>query len=136
MPWSPAPWVSSGSAALAAALLDRGVDALRDVGRLRPDRHVDAARRAVEALLRRVVADAEDRFPHDRRDVGVRAGGDLTGDVDLARGDERLDCDAAAWIGADQRVKNAVTDLISDLVRVALGDRLGGKEAPCHSAPS
>src|SRR6185436_4503905 len=111
-------------------LLERGVDALRDVRRLRADRYVDAARGAVEALLGRVVADAQDGFPDDRGYVGVRTGGDLAGDVHLAGGDQRLDSDATARIGADQRVKNSVADLVSDLVRVALGDRLGGEKAP------
>ena len=37
---------------------------------------------------------------------------------------------------AEQRVEDAVADLVSDLVRVALGDRLGGEQAACHGAPS
>jgi hypothetical protein len=57
------------------------------------------------------------------------------GDVHLAGGDQRLHSDATARIGADQRVKNSVADLVSDLVRVALGDRLGGEKAPYHNAP-
>jgi hypothetical protein len=72
MPWSPAPCASSDVLGVALAQLDGAVHALGDVGRLRADRDAHAAGRAVEALLRRVVADAEDRLAHDGRDVGVR----------------------------------------------------------------
>ena len=48
------------------ALLDGVVDALGDVRGLLADRHGDAARLAVEALGRRVVADAEDRLARTR----------------------------------------------------------------------
>jgi hypothetical protein len=32
-------------------------------------------------------------------------------------------------------LENAVADLVSDLVRVAFRDRLGGEQAACHGAP-
>ena len=83
---------------------------------------------AVEALLRRVVADVEDLLADDRRDVGVAGGGDLTGDVDLAGGDQRLDGDPALRVLLEQRVEDGVADLVGDLVRVAFGDRLGGEQ--------
>ena len=35
----------------------------------------------------------------------------------------------------EQRVQDAVADLVSDLVRVTLGDRLGGEKTACHGAP-
>ena len=110
------------------------VDALGDVGRLRADRHRDAAGGAVEALLGRVVADVEDRLAHDRGDVDVGRGGDLAGDVHLAGGDQRLDGDPAARVLREQRVEDRVADLVGDLVGVALGDRLGGEQATRHSA--
>ena len=91
---------------LAGARLVRVVDALGDVGRLRADRDRDAAGRAVEALLGRVVADLEDVVAHDRGDVGVAGGGDLTGDVDLAGGDQGLDGDPAARVLLEQRVED------------------------------
>ena len=117
------------------AQLDGAVDALGDVGRLRADRDADAAGRAVEALLRRVVADPQDGLAHDARDVGVGLGGDLARDVHLAGGDQGLDRDPAARVLREQGVENAVADLVSDLVRVAFRDRLGGEQAACHGAP-
>ena len=119
--------------ALPGARLVGGVDALRDVGRLRADRHADAAGRAVEALARRVVADLEDAVAHDRRDVGVGLGGHLAGDVHLPGGDQRLDGDAAGRVLREQRIEDRVTDLVGDLVRVSLGDGLGREKAAAHT---
>ena len=77
----------------------------------------------------------QDGLAHDRRDVGVRLGGHLAGDVHLAGGDQRLDRDPAARVLREQGVEDAVADLVSDLVRVAFRDRLGGEQAACHGAP-
>jgi hypothetical protein len=67
-----------------------GVHTLRDVGRLLADRDVDAARGAVEALGRRVVADLEHAVAHDLGDLDVRRRGDLAHHVHLAGSDKRL----------------------------------------------
>ena len=122
--------------AFSVATLVPLVDALRDVGRLGTDRHRYAARRTVETLLRRVVADSEDHLADDRWDIGPRLGRHLTGDVHLARRDERLDCYPAFRVVLEQRVEDAVTDLVGDLVRVAFGDGLGREQATGHGAPS
>jgi hypothetical protein len=66
------------------------VHTLGDVRRLRADRDVHTARVPVEAFGRRVIADLEDPFTHDRRDVDIGRRGDLTGDMDLTGRDERL----------------------------------------------
>jgi hypothetical protein len=120
---------------LAGAELDRRVHALGDVGRLGADGDVHAAGGAVEALLGRVVADAQDGLADDRVDVGVRLGRDLAGDVDLTGRDQRLDGDPAVRVLVEQGVEDAVADLVGDLVRVAFGDRLGGEKAACHVTP-
>src|SRR5688572_8765209 len=116
------------------ARLVGGVDALGDVGRLRADGHAHAAGRAVEALTGGVVADPQDRVPHDRGDVDVAGRGDLAGDVHLAGRDHGLDGHPAARVLRQHRVQDRVADLVGDLVRVALGDRLGGEETAWHSA--
>ena len=110
------------------ARLVRGVDTLGDVGRLLADRDRDAAGRAVEALGGGVVADPEDRPAHDGGDVGVGRRGHLTGDVHQARGDHGLHRDPAAGVVGQERVEHGVADLVADLVGVALGDGLGGKQ--------
>ena len=79
------------------ARLVGGVDALGDVGRLRADADVDAAGLAVEALVRRVVADLEDARAHGLRDVGEGLLGrrrHLADDVHLPGGHQCLDRDA------------------------------------------
>ena len=71
--------------AAGAARLERRVDALRDVGRLLVERHVDGAGVGVEAVLGARVADLAHDAAHDLRDVERRARGDLPGDQHEAR---------------------------------------------------
>ena len=85
-------------AALAGAGLRGRVDALRDVRRLRVDRHHHAARVAVEAERLTVVADAADRVAHEVRDVDVRLGRDLTRDDAQARRQQRLARDSSGRV--------------------------------------
>ena len=75
--------------------LERLVHALRDVRRLLVERRDHAAGLRVEAVLRAGVADLGDLLADEPRDVDVDLGGDLAGDDDEARGDERLAGDAA-----------------------------------------
>ena len=82
-------------AALAAAQLEGGVDALRDVGRLRVERHQHAARLAVEAVGVVVVADVAHRLAHERRDVDVGRRRHLARHHDEPGGQQRLAGDAA-----------------------------------------
>jgi hypothetical protein len=44
------------------------------------------------------------------------------------RGDQGLDGHPGVRIFRKQRIQNAVADLVTDLVRVTLCDRLGGEE--------
>ena len=131
-PWSPAPWRSSGSTEPPARVSSARVDALRDVGRLRVEGDLHGAGLAVEALDRGVVADLEHAVAGDAGDVDVRLGGDLATDEHHARGDEGLAGDPALRVVGQQRVEDAVADLVGDLVRVSLGDGLGREEA-AHS---
>ena len=116
-------------AARPLARLERVIDALGDIRRLRADRDRDAAGAAVEPDVGRVVADAGDAVAHDGRDVDVAARRDLARDVHEARGHERLDGDARRRIDGQQRVEDRVADLVADLVGVTLGDGLGREKA-------
>ena len=107
--------------------LERGVDALRDVGRLLVERDDHAAGLGVEAVLGARVADLLDPLAHEARDVDVGLGRDLARDDDEAGGDERLAGDATLGVVGEDRVEDGVRDLVGDLVGVALGDRLGGE---------
>ena len=111
-----------------------GVDALRDVGRLRVQRDLHAAGIAVEALDGRVVANLEHAVTGDARDVGVGLSRDLATDDDQTRRDEGLGRDAALGILGQKSVEDAVADLVGDLVRVTLGHGLG-REKSAHNAP-
>ena len=128
---------------LAVLRLERLVDTLRDVGRLLVDGVQNAAGRAIEAVLRAIVANLADDVAHDGRhvDVGLRA--DLTRDDNHARRGHGLAGAAhlrhvgglARWgdvalflkLGflLEDRVENRVGNLIADLVRVTLSHRFG-----------
>ena len=62
------------------------------------------------------------------RDVDVRLGGDLAGDDHEAGVDQRLAGDAAGRVVREHGVEHAVGDLVADLVRMPLGDGLGGEQ--------
>ena len=110
------------------ARLERLVDALGDVGRLLVDRVDHRARVGREAEVGVGVADLADRLAGDLLDVDVGLGRDLAGDDDEAGVDQRLAGDAAVRVVGEHRVEDAVGDLVGDLVRVALGHRLGGEQ--------
>ncbi len=105
-----------------------GVHALRDVGRLLVDRRQDRAGLRVEPELRAGVSDVGHRLAGDLRDVDVGLGRDLAAHHDHARGHERLARDAPVRVVLEDRVQHRIGDLVRDLVRVALGDRLGREQ--------
>ena len=128
---------------LAVLRLERLVDALRNVGRLLVDGVQNAAGRAIEAVLRAIVANLADDVAHDGRhvDIGLRAnlarhddharrGHGLAGAAHLrhigglAR---RRDVALLLKLGflLEDRVENRVGNLIADLVRVTLRHRFG-----------
>jgi hypothetical protein len=76
---------------------------------------------AVEAHLGVVIADLDDRVPDDLFEVDPRLGRDLSGDDDDARLDQRLASDACLRILGQDRVEDAVLDLVGNLVRMPLG---------------
>ena len=107
--------------------LERRVHALRDVGRLLVDRDDHAARVGVEAELRARVPDLADPLAHQARDVHVRRRRDLAGHDDEAGGDQRLARHPSGRIVGEDGVEDAVRDLVGDLVRMSLGNRLRGE---------
>jgi hypothetical protein len=117
---------------LALAVLERVVDALSDVRRLGADRDRHAAGGPVVSLGRGVVADLQDLLPDDARDVDIRLGGDLAGDMYLAGRDQGFHRHAAARIILDHGIQNDVADLVGHLVRMAFCHRLGSEQAARH----
>ncbi len=110
------------------AHLEGGGDALADVGRLLVDGHHDAAGLVVVAEVGARVADLLDRLTDDLGDVDVGLGADLAGDEREAGGHERLASDTPVGVVLEDRIEDGVRDLVGELVRVALGDRLRGEE--------
>ncbi len=86
-----------------------GIHTLGDVGRLRADADVHPARRPVEALLRRVVADVQDACADRVSDVGerrFRVRRHLTHHVHLPGGHQSLNRDTRARVLRQQRVED------------------------------
>ena len=114
------------------ALFDGVVDTLGDVWRLLADGQLDSAGVAIETLVGVVVADAENNTANEGHQVGVGVSGDLTGEVDLAGGQQRLDGNPASGIIVEECIEHGVRNLIGHLVGVALGHGLRGEQAPGH----
>ena len=112
----------------AFAGLERVEDAAGDVVGLLADGDGHTAAGAVEAVGRRVVADAQDGLADNLRDLDVGVRGDLAGHVDQAGGGHGLHGHTGLRILGQQGVQDRITDLVTDLVRVAFGDRLGREE--------
>ncbi len=111
-----------------ALLLEQALalgDALGDVGRLALDGRDDGAAVAVEAALRRRVADVADHRLGDLAELDLRLARDLAGDDDQAGLDQRLAGDATLRVLRQQGVEDGVGDLIADLVGMSLVHRLG-----------
>ena len=113
-----------------------GVDAAPDVGRLLVERHHHAAGRGVEAEVGAGVPDVADDPANDAGDVDVGVGGDLAGHHHQAGRAEHLAGDTAVAILGQHRVQNPIGDLVGDLVRVPLGDRLGREQELAHGGDS
>jgi len=112
------------------------IDAARDLCRLMAEAHlhvaeirVDAGRTvAVAGIAQHVGDEADDARAHVAEDLHV-ARAELAGDDHLIAGEHRLARDARTRILGEERVEDAVRDPIGQLVRMALGNRLGGEDA-------
>ena len=121
------------------------VDALRDVGRLRMQQHLDVGLLPVEARL--LVADVADRHARDVRDPVLGHGlrpARLAGDDDAVGGGERLaggadrpGIDAGLGAFAIEQVHDLVGDAVAHLVGVALRNGLAREQIgfACHRGP-
>src|SRR5690606_2619557 len=109
----------------ALAVLEGRVDALGDVAGLLADRHGHPARVAVETGLARGVPDVVDVTAHDAGDVDVPVSAHFAGHMHQPGRHQCLDGDAAVRVCRQQRVEDAVRDLIADLVGMPLGDGFG-----------
>ncbi len=108
------------------------VDALRDIGRLLVDARDHAAGLGVEAVLRPRVAHLSHGLADDPGDVDVAVSGDLSDHDDQASRDDGLASHTRERVFGQDGIEDGVGDLVCDLVRMALGDRLRRKQASCH----
>ena len=114
----------------ALAGLERVVDALRDLGRLRLDGRDDAAGLVVESRGGIGVADVPDDITDEPLEIYVAVRRDLAEHEDGAGGRGRLARDARIRVLAQELVEDRVGHLVAELVGVALGDGLAREEHP------
>mmetsp|Transcript_14467 Transcript_14467/g.51425 ORF Transcript_14467/g.51425 Transcript_14467/m.51425 type:complete len:328 (-) Transcript_14467:270-1253(-) len=107
------------------ALLAAVADGVADLDRLLVEAVHDEAGLVVEALFRGVEADALDGLADDGLVVEDGVRGNLAEDHDEARARAALAGDARRRVLREARVDDGVGDLVRELVRVALVDRLG-----------
>ena len=105
------------------------VDAHRDVGRLLADDVQHAAGAAVEADVRRGVADVGDDAADEVFEVHPGFRRDFTGHDRHAGLDQCFAGDARLLVLRQHGVEDGVGDLVGDLVRVSLGDGFAGEQA-------
>lgn len=108
------------------------VDALGDVGTLLVIGDLYRAAPVVDAIVGVVVADALDRVAGDSNVVNVGLRGDLAGEQYEAGSAQGLCRNAGLGILGQQGIEDGIRNLVSDLVRVAFGNRFGGKEVFVH----
>ncbi len=114
---------------LAGLGLERFVHAHRDVGGLLVDGNAHAAGLRIESDGGLGIADVFNHAAHDTRNVDVRGGRDLAGDVNLPRDCERFARNAAVWIVFENSIQHCVRNLIGDFVRMTLRHRFAGKQS-------
>jgi hypothetical protein len=93
-----------------------GVDAYRNIGRLRLNQVVYAAGVAIEAIRGIVIAHILDGSTSDARHIHVRGGRDFTRDNTGASGHQHLAGHAARGVVRQHRIQHRVRDLVGDLV--------------------
>jgi hypothetical protein len=108
-------------AAGSGAELVRGIDSLRDVGRLGVKGHEHAACVAVEPVGVVVVPDLADRLARQRRDVHVSRRRHLAGHHNKTSRQEGLAGDPAGRVALQHGVENGVGNLVRHLVGVTFG---------------
>ena len=132
--------VAEHQALVAGALLEvqaaAFIDALRDVRRLLVVGHEHGATAVVDAVVGVVVADLLDGLTGNGLEIHHRLGGDLTGHHHQAGVAQRLGGDARELVLRENRVEDGIRNLVRDLVRMTLGNRLGGeKKTVGHDVP-
>ena len=105
-----------------------GVHALGNVAGLLVDGRDHGAGVGVEAVEGVVVADGGDDAAHQALEIDVGLGGDFAGDDHQAGGRQGFGGDAAVGVLLQAGVENGVGDLVGNLVGMAFGDGLRGKQ--------
>ena len=105
-----------------------GIDAHRDIRRLRIDRRDDRTGVRVESVLRVGVADLRDRVAHDLLEVNVSLGRDLAGNHHQPGAGECFAGHAAHGVLRQAGIKNGIGNLVGNLVRMAFGNGFRRKQ--------
>ena len=115
-------------------MIIRLIDPLGNVGGLLVKRHQHSTTIGIEATgPGTAVADLLDHASHQGDEIHLSFGCHLTGDHAQTGVHHRFAGHAAGWILGQECVQHRITDLVTDLVGMPLGDRLGGEDVLAHS---
>ncbi len=103
-----------------------------DIRGLLVDGGDDPAGGPVKAVGGVVVADIQNNFPHQLLNIHIAMGGHLADDLDQAGGAAGLAGHPAHGVLPENRVQDAVGNLVANLVGVALGHRFAGEVVVTH----
>ena len=104
------------------------IDTLGDVGRLLAERDHDGAGRRVETHVAGCVADVADDLADDRRIVDHGLGRDLAGQADQPRGEQTFAGHSRVRILLQDRIEDAVGNLVGHLVGMAHRHGFAGEQ--------
>ena len=107
---------------------ERLIHAHRDIRRLLVHRHQNAARLAIETVLRAVVPDFLDRLPNDFRKIDARRRRDFPENMHLSRRDNRLARDTPARILHQNGIQHRIGNLIANFIRMSFRHRFRRKK--------
>ena len=99
------------------------VNTLSNIRRLLINRCQDRACLIVKSGITSVISDLLNSFTNDRRDIYISACSDLTHNKDHTCCAGRLTCNSCLRVISNDRIKDSIGDLITDLIRMSFRNR-------------
>ncbi len=108
------------------------IHSLLDVGGLLIDRGDHCAGLPIEPHGRVIVSNLFDGPPDDGRHMDVTGSGNFTRNDGHPRRDHGLAGHPGIWILSDNRIQDAIGNLIGHLIGMSFGDRFRSEQKVCH----
>ncbi len=105
-----------------------GINSLGNVARLFVDARDHRAGVGIESVERIVVANRGHHSAHQALEIYIGLGGDFTCDHHQSGGGQGFSCHTAVGILIEACIEDGIGHLVGNLVRMAFGNRLRGKQ--------